>query len=290
MNHHYILKSLAIFILSVLFISSTPLPSSYPKEDVEMTTLVYQGHHFKVVEINRTNQKIKAKYFACKEDNKSVAQRFEEWKYGKNVVLLSSGTYLDNTGTPQGLTIDNGRLVNEAIADWDAFVIVEATGGIRVADLKNNKVNLKCDGTMQHYDIKNNNYEKAQFIQCARAVAATTFQTHLLVYDDKIRVAANASSVPRERRFLIAAYKNNVLYHVIINIKEFGSLLERTQEAYTFLKNELGYTSITYMVNLDVGYQDVFRVFNPDGSEKTGVWKGEKDESIAANLIVYYSE
>jgi ABC-type amino acid transport substrate-binding protein len=288
MKKTHMLKVAVVLLLSSLMLGSTP-SGSYPGDDVEMSTVVYKGHHFKVVEINRSKERIKAKYFAFKEDNKSVSQRYEEWKYGKSIVLVSSGTYMDGAGTPQGLTIDNGRLVNESLGNWDALAIVYATGGIAVADLKNNKVNIKCGTALQHFDVKNSSYEKQQFIQCAQSVSATTFQTHLLVYNDNIRVASNASTTPRERRFLIAAKKNDVLYHVVINIQEYGSLLERTQEAYKFMKEELGYTNIIYMLNLDVGAQDIYKVYNPDGAERSDM-SGAKALSTAANLVVYYYE
>jgi hypothetical protein len=43
------------------------------------------------------------------------------------------------------------------------------------------------------------------------------------------------------------------------------------------------------MLNLDVGAQDIYKVYNPDGAERSDM-SGAKALSTAANLVVYYYE
>ncbi len=44
---------------------------------------------------------------------------------------------------------------------------------------------------------------------------------------------------------------------------------------------------VTCMINLDTGDQDVFRLYEKDGSPNKMI-KGEKDLSVAVNLLAYY--
>ena len=48
-------------------------------------------------------------------------------------------------------------------------------------------------------------------------------------------------------------------------------------------------TKIEFMVNLDTGYQDVFKLYDTNGSEKNDI-KGTEPLTSAVNLLVYYYE
>ena len=68
-----------------------------------------QGHVVgNIIMINRATQRVKAKYFAWREGNTSVHDRYDEWRKGRNVVLISSGAYANgfqDNSKPVGITV-----------------------------------------------------------------------------------------------------------------------------------------------------------------------------------------
>jgi hypothetical protein len=46
---------------------------------------------------------------------------------------------------------------------------------------------------------------------------------------------------------------------------------------------------VTFMVNLDTGYQDVFKLYNKDGTLNQTI-TGQVELSTAVNLLSYYFE
>jgi hypothetical protein len=259
----------------------------------------YDGEKLQMVKMNRKGDRIKAKYFAAKYNGKDVYNRYLEWSKGKNIILVSSGTYMDDYGVPVGLTIDNGVVVSRSMAPFDGLVIVYATGGIAVTNLEKGDLKVHYTSTNTDYtftDLQNNSTQRSRFIAWAEEEKATVFQTHLLIYTNTIGVYTPSiysgnSAHKRERRFLIGVKdaENNV-NHIIINLPEQNNTLySGAKKAKEFLENNIDITNIVYMINLDTGYQDVLKFYNSYGTENSSV-KGTADLPVAVNLLVYYYE
>jgi hypothetical protein len=288
------------FVFLCVFIFGNLASAQYDASLVKTTTLVYEGDEFQVIQLSRSKDRIKVKYFAAKDfvNNKSIYQRFNEWKMGRNVVLFSSGTYMDDYSPyakPVGLTMDQGVMVNERLETnrLDALVIVYATGGIVVTNLKDGNLNYINQGSKVSANL-NNSLQRAGFINWAKENAATVFQTHLLVYDNTLKLTdplySNCTSCKekRERRFL-AAVKDSEgkIYHVIVNnLNQSNSLYQATQKTLKYL-NEMEDFQVVFMINLDTGAQDVFQFYKNNGSPHP-ILKGTKDLATAVNLLVYY--
>jgi hypothetical protein len=197
---------------------------------------------------------------------------------------------MDSYGTPVGLTIDNGRIVNSNLASFDALIIVYATGGVVATNLDLADLKLQGGGIdpLRKFDIRNNSRDRQDFIDWAESEEATVFQTHLLVYKDVLQIASNAEPTIRERRFLAVGTDKNTgqICHAIINSSEHTSLFNGSKRTKEFL-NEYKDMSVTFMINLDPGAQDVFYLFNKDGSVNKSI-QGAKPLEVAANLLCYY--
>ena len=74
------------FVFICVFIFGNSASAQYDASLVKTTTLVYEGDEFQVVQLSRANNRIKVKYFAAKDfvNNKSIIQRFNDWKMGRN--------------------------------------------------------------------------------------------------------------------------------------------------------------------------------------------------------------
>lgn len=288
------MTKLFVFSFFVLITASSffskPITSSagcYSSDYVDIASV----DDYRIVTMSRENDRVKAKYFAARDfDGKSVYERFNIWKRNNpNVILLSSGTYTDNYFNPQGLTIDNGVVVNQnLIGDkMDALVIVYATGGIAVTDLRQG--DLTVNGIQRKLNIRNSPYDLDDFIEWSKEQDATVFQTHLLVYKNEIKVnSSNSSREKRERRFLaVGKDENGKIVHMIIHNTVHKTLYEGTKATLDFLRMQRDMENIIFMINLDTGAQDAFVLNNPDCSINSSI-RGTIDPSKAVNLLAYY--
>jgi len=281
-----------VFSFVLLLCSFTPL-STYDPNHIEISGVNDKGVTYNVVYMNRggSGNRIKAKYFAAKgNDGTTVPYRYANWSVGKDMIVVSSAGYMDEFGIPVGLTIDNGKVVNKTLASFDGLIIVYATGGIVATNLKNGDLTLQGGGIAagRKFDIRNNYTDRMDFINWAQLQEATVFQTHLLVYKDQLTIGTNADTKSRERRFL-AVGKDKAsgdLCHVIVNLPEYTTLYSGTVRAKKFL-NDIRDIEITFMINLDTGYQDVCFLYNRDGTINNLI-HGEKPITNAVNLLGYY--
>lgn len=262
----------------------------------ETKTLRINGEVYAIQKMSRKDNHIKVKYFAEKDNSGTVYQRYTKWAATRKVMALSSGTYMSTcdvySAKPVGLCIDNGRVVNESLEDkMDGLIIVYATGGLVSTNLKNGNLTITlADNTKKTVNIRNNPYDRAEFIKWAKEQQATVFQTHLFVSDNTVAIANNSSTVAASRRFLAVCKKGTDIFHYIINLPAPSTLLDGTNKAYNYLTKYENVT-VSFMINLDTGCQDVLRLYNKDGIENTSKnFRGQLDPSAAVNLLVYYFE
>jgi len=290
------------FILLV-FVSCIGLElfGQYNANYVEASSTNIDGKVFAVVKMSRKDNHVKVKYFAAKDYNgSSVYQRYNQWKANKNIIAMSSGTYMTECDAaiaqPVGLCIDNGTLVSNTLRDdLDALVIVYATGGIAVSNLdeKNLTVTYTATSTKKILNIRNA-FDRAEFINWAKAEGATVFQSHLFCYKNILQVYSNASSKEQGRRFLAGCKdENGNVIHFIINSKDDISIYDASIKAKDYLLNTRteDMQEVVFIFNLDTGCQDVFEVKKSNGTSFLGPgFNGTVIDENTTNLIVYYYE
>lgn len=281
-------KLILLFALSV----STILNYSQDLYDFDLVSFgskEHEGLNFKIVTLKKDNNRVRTKYFAAKLNGKTIGQRYEEWSKNKNVICYSSGAYMDDLSSSAnlvGLTMDYGNVVNNTLITdrLHALVVVYPNGNIDVTNLGDNSQSFSGSGEEVTFNVANN---KSKFIDWGKDNKLTIFQTHLLAYENELLIGNNSSTTKRERRFHIIASKNEkeVQFIIDINVQNSATLYDATSRTLNYLKSK-GY-SVKSIVNLDTGFQDVFRFFNYDGSLSEKL-KTEKDIHDARNLIVYY--
>ncbi len=290
------LTALLIFLISTAFIKGV---EEYDEDLIEVTTAVFKSEKFHVVVLKRQNQRISAKYFAATDpyNNKTVPERFQLWKKGKNIIAVSSGTYMTTcspqTAKPAGLCIDNGVIVNNSIdSRLGGLIIVNQKGDIKATKISDG--NLSIPGNNKAIDIKNS-FDRNTFINWAKNNDATVFQSHLLAYDDLLNISPcnntqQSCAKKASRRFLIAGTdENNERINVIIHSPSETTLYDGAVKVFRFLKEYKEMKSIHFMINLDTGCQDVFNLYYTDGSKANNL-KGTLHENDAVNLLVFHYE
>jgi hypothetical protein len=287
MNIRYFLLSLIVFL-------TLPSFSPFGYDDNYVSISSVNDYYLVYMQREASGKRIKAKYFCAKDPHSgsSVADRYNDWKIGKNIICATSGTYMTKADwtVPEGLSVDNGIIVNRTPGSYDGLVIVYATGGIVVSNLENADLRLQGNGMNgQTLDVRGNSWDRSSFLSWAEDAQATVFQTHLLVYKNKNQVGQfNSEPDKRERRFLVVGEdEDGQLVHVIIHMPEHNSLYAATEKVMEFMLDFKDMTEITFMLNLDTGMQNIFELYNSDGSQNTLI-EGETPLSNAANLLVYY--
>lgn len=257
---------------------------------------IKNGGKVTVLDMSRKDERVKIKYFAAKDGNTSVYQKFLNWKAGRNIICYSSGTYMDDCDAskakPVGLCIDNGKLVNNTLTyDKDGFTIVYATGGMVASNLKDKDLTITYqDGTKKTVNIRDA-FDRQIFIDWANKMSATVFQTHLLAFKNQLLIKSGSDKTSNRRFIAVGKDYNGVLHHIIISTVAQLTLYDASVTAFNYIKTNYLLSDITYMINVDPGCQDVYKVYNADGSVEPGSgFSGSYDIRNAANLVVYYYE
>lgn len=203
--------------------------------------------------ISRQSQRVKARYFAYKQSGSNVYSRYEVWRSGKKVVLMSSGAYA-STGIPVGVTVDYGNIVNRKYDDkMDGLVIVYATGGIVVSNAEDG--DLYLDALGKKIDIRDVQ-SRTEFLNWAESENATVFQTHLLAYTNELRFHKDTKEKARRKFLVLAKSGSGELFHIIFYTKyQNYSLYEAAEGIMEFLHGMR--MDVTAIVNLDTGMYDI---------------------------------
>ena len=290
-----IIPTLSLAVLALVTSSLTLLPGDVKKFDcgyVETISVSFEQDRYQVISMKRQpGNHIKAKYFAATDERGNpVYARYAQWAASKSVILATSGTYRDDSYTPVGLSIDNGVLVNRNLSAFDGLVIIYATGGIAVTNLRNDDLTVDNNGVATKYRVRASAYDLSSFIAWAAKNQATVFQTHLLAYKNQLTIFANSSDKVNARRFLaVGRNDEGELYHVIVQCPAANlTLLAGAQKALRFLNNFQN-LDVIFMINLDTGAQDVFKLYSCNGAENPLI-KGQLPMTEAANLLAYYYE
>ncbi len=258
---------------------------------------------YAILKMSRKSDRVKVRYFAAKSyDGTMVGSRYSSWSANKNVIAISSGTYMDlcdaSIAKPMGLCIDDGNIVNNKIENtYGGIVVVYATGGMVASAIEKGDLNITNSKTHSKMTIDvRNQFQKQAFIDWAKEEKATVFQTHLFVYKDSLRLIENPNERMKNapRRFLaVCKEEDGTVSHYIVNLPRASTLYQGVVKAKEYLKNIEDVTQIVFMINLDPGCQNFYNVHNSDGSKKLeSNFNGDPNLTInqAANLLAYYYE
>jgi hypothetical protein len=275
--------------ITIILISSSFLQNKYDADYVTFASPVYDGLTFKIIKMEKRENHIKARYFAVKDvDGKSVPDRYSQWSIGKNIVTVCSGTYMKEcnpNATPVSLTIDQGNVINNTVANMDGIVTVFASGEIIVGNTKLGELKI----ANKNYNL-NNSLDKNSFMSWAQTNKATVFQTHLLIYKDELAIYNNSSNSARERRFLAGCTdEEGNKYVYIIHIPSYITLIDGAKNSKKYLKEKEEMKTIDYLINLDTGCQDFFQAYNSNGQIRND-YTGSADIKQTINLICFYFE
>ena len=210
---------------------------------------------------------------------------FVKFKATPKVILATTGGFTNTFNQPEGLTVEDGNIVNAVMMRDRHGLVLVSNQGINVINLKNDNFRLPRSKTI--VNPLNSLLAYSELLNWCKYSNATIFQTQLLAYDDSILISTEkAKTQLRERRLLalVSDGKTHEIHHVIFNITESYNLAIIAQEVYKIVKSRN--KKVEAILNLDVGAYDILKVFDDNGSELSIV-KGTQQISKATNLIIY---
>jgi len=232
---------------------------------------------------------VRSDYLAHRRNGRSVTQRFKQWRNRNKAVLAMSGGFTNSAGQPEGLTVEDGSVVNAVIMpDRDGLVFFGPGGGLRVADLRRRTFTLPLSTRRTTRPLRPlvSMTDYAALVTWCREHEATVFQTQLLAYADSLRIdPAKAPGELRERRILaLARAGDGSLSHVVFDLTAQTALADAARQVFDTLR--VRGLKVEAILNLDVGAHNILRVYDPNG-QRWPAPVGPVSLQRATNLIVY---
>lgn len=226
----------------------------------------------------------KASYFA----HQNVPGKYQQFKRNNKVILATTGGFTNVAGKPEGLTVENGTIVNAVIMhDRHGLVMVQKGGGIRIFNLKRSTFDLplssqkvKTIGNPLHSLVA-----YSELLDWCKTRKATLFQTQLLAYSDQMMISrSKAKTQLRERRLLVlfSDGQTHEVHHAIFNIEDSFNLAEIADEIFHIVSSRN--KKVEAILNLDVGSYNILEVYNDSGRQ---VLSAPVPVGNATNLIIY---
>jgi hypothetical protein len=267
-----------------LITTTSFLPAGNPKDPtVHIYTMKEYGQTMgRCIWMQRPHAR--ATYFAYL----NINSKFNQLSNNKRLILATAGGYTNSKGQPEGLTVEDGNIVNATIMhDRHGLVIVEKSGGIRILNLKNRTFLLPYGGP-KILNPLDNLIAFSELLTWAKQKRATLFQTHLLAFSDSVLIhPTKVNTDLRERRILalVSDPKTKKVHHIIFDITQPHTLPDITNKIFALLKKRN--MKVEGLLNLDVGSFNILEVYNPGGNL---LIQAPVPVDQATNLIVYYSD
>ncbi|MBL7813743.1 MAG: hypothetical protein JNL70_01970 [Saprospiraceae bacterium] len=227
---------------------------------------------------------VKATYFASGKAYDRYSA-FAKKVGNSDCILATTGGFTNAQHQPEGLTIDNGKMVNAVLKpERHALVIVEKDGNMRVANLKHG---VWLPNLQRQVDPLSSLRDYSALIAWAKGNGVTLFQTQLLAHNHQPLIEiSKAPNQLRERRLLVMVSDNNGTQHnVIFSVNVNKNLAVITEEIFDVMRTRG--KKIEAILNFDVGSYNILRVMDAAGKEVAAL-RGPVSIYKATNLVVFY--
>jgi hypothetical protein len=253
-------------------------------ELIHFSSIKHKGIEYDVVEISRKNNTIKSYYMPNQGTFESFAARYSDFKQSHpNIVAYTSGGFMMgmnmgiNERTPEGLTIDQGLVINERLGSFDALVIIYPSGAMAIHNLEEDNIETE-DGK---FKIRSNLRDLIAFKTWAKKNRITVFQTFLLAVDNNLQInpkGCNPCSLHNNRFIVTSKSLDGEIIHYMVQRNGNQTTMFDAASGVFDLFQSRG-ISIGRMIYLESGYHDAFAIGN-----QTNKKLGEE----IMNLLIYY--
>jgi hypothetical protein len=227
---------------------------------------------------------VKVAYFASGKAYERYSS-FAKKVGNSDCVLATTGGFTNAQHQPEGLTVDNGKMVNAVLKpERHALVVIEKDGTMRVANLRNG---IWLATQQRQINPLSSLRDYSALIGWAKASGATLFQTQLLAYNNQPLIElSKAPNQLRERRLLaMVSGADGALHNVIFSVNVNKNLAIITEEIFDVMRRRN--KKVEAILNFDVGSYNILRVMDAGGKEVAAL-RGPVSIYKATNLVVFY--
>ena len=172
-------------------------------------------------------------------------------------------------------------------------MIVEEVGGVRISNIEEANLKIIFSGGAEEVIDVRNGLQRRRFFAWCQSEKATVFQTHLLIYENRLRVDRHTSSSAEAVRsmLLLARDAGGQLHHIIFHTKDWIPTLYDMANFALQTLNAKGFTVLS-AINLDTGLCDVLststELSDCLGSAITGTANTKRRD--LTNILAYFAE
>jgi len=292
------LKARILFLICTLYLISPSVKAQNRNNTFELVKLKYNKNELTSHKIENTGNKFRFKYFITTGKDKGALEKdFLSWSKGKKILTAFTGSYMSECtpygARPLGFSMNDGNLINGILDEkLGAIVIIDAAGSLQIVNIGKADFTIK-DQQLNYRKIDfKNALDRNYFIKWATIQKVSVFQTHLLVSEDLLLISPSGKTNKSERRFLMGGIdKKGSLHYYIFSLNDPVSLYEAAYSTFQTIQENQLIQSIKFIINLDMGCQNYYRIFNENGTvfNKNDINNQASLKDIS-NLIVLYEK
>gem|GEM_PF-6727109 len=248
---------------------------------------------------SRNSNRVRVKYFPCEEENRKVADLYQDWKTDKKVICCFPGAYMNKEGVndsnedyyPNGFSVDEGVIISRFIGKdrsdmtLNALVLIYPNGDLKVFNIQNS---IYLSDISRYINFKNEE-DVNTFFKWVEQKRITVFQTHLLAFSNSLMVQKSSQDERRERRVLISVSRNNEKMYILYNVTNKYSVYLTTfaSDLFNYLRKQN--FQIEFMINLDTGTGNYMETYDERWNiDKNIIANGGIGIERLLNLMVFY--
>lgn len=225
---------------------------------------------------------MKTTYLMDKGKYRNVYARLKNASNYSSILVSTSGNYVNKQRKQAiGLTVDNGKIINRML-DKDMDALVFTLNGQLLVFNSNQRFSIPGLADRLHAT-----YDKARILSWAQKNQSSIFQTHLLVYENALKITASGNIRQAKRKFLATVYtKTKQKQYVLIYLQRGAYLQKATKKILAYLQSKDLY--VYSMINLDTGGNDILSLHPSIKTCNNRTIKGFMPIQTATNLLVFY--
>jgi len=202
--------------------------------------------------------------------------------------IVTNGPFFEdffNRRIASGLSMCTGVVENKNVSpEMDAISLIDSLGNLSIYDIS--AINIPGDKLDMYNPI-----DRYQFIALAKRQKISTFQSHLLINNNKITFYKESSNQCISSRKLLAVLKDDhgVKFYALIFLPEIRLTLYDASEIAQYLMSNIGYT-VDKLIDLDTGASDYLRVSNEYRGSHSHLCRGKSNNYVDGNqrLLSFY--
>jgi len=232
----------------------------------------------------KKGQDLKSVYHIGVEAGKNPYQRASSSIPNQAVILQTTAAYTGDyaLNTQLGIAMEQGRLKNKALAaQMDGLVLIWQNQ-VEVFNIRESFFFQPLNQRIELNDV----YDRTRFLAWVEKNNGSLFQTHLLAFNQDLKITNVARDRVADRKLLVTLSKDGEEYFVLFHFARSIYLYDAAKMTLEYLTEKKN-AEIHGIVNLDTGVHNVLELPEQAAHCAMGTL-GKEHPQEAANLLTFF--